>query len=96
MKKFNSLLNGGVAHLKSFTRLKPKQLSQSIIPILEEYKYDAAILYVGIKDLLIFDKNSTTHVSIWVTIWIRALIYIASMIKYYYMVISILKFQRFV
>ena len=33
-------------------------------PTLEEYECDAAILYIGISDLLIFDKNSNTLVSI--------------------------------
>ena len=34
------------------------------IPILEQYEYDAAILHVGINDLLRFDKNSSTLVLI--------------------------------
>ena len=64
MKKFNDLLNGGVTHLTLFTGSKAKQLSHHIIPILEEIEYDAAILHVGINNLLRFDKNSSTLVSI--------------------------------
>ena len=64
MKKFNSLLNSGVAHFKSFPGLKAKHLSQHTISIFEEYEHDAAILHVGINDLLRFDKNSSTLVSI--------------------------------
>ena len=61
------MLNRRVAYFKSFSGLKPKRLSHHTIPILEEYEYDPAILailHVGIKDLLRFDKNSTIHVSI--------------------------------
>ena len=43
--------------------LDPKQ-SPHTIPILEEYEHDATILQVDIKDLLKFDKNSITSVSI--------------------------------
>ena len=35
------------------------------MPILEEYEYDAAILHDGINDLIRFDKNSSTHVTIY-------------------------------
>ena len=61
MKKFNSLLNSGVAHLKF---LKAKQLGHHTILIFEEYEYDAAILHVGINGLLRFDKNNSTLVLI--------------------------------
>ena len=69
MKKFNSLLNGRVAHSKFFPGSKAKQLIHHTIPILEEYVQDAAILHVGIKDLRVdkrlrVDKNSTTLVSV--------------------------------
>ena len=60
----NMVLNGRVAHLKSFPGLKAKHLSHHTISILVEYEYDAAILHVGINDLLRFDKNSSTLVSI--------------------------------
>ena len=64
MKKFNSLLNGRVAHPKLFPGSKAKQLIHRTISILEEYVQDAAILHVGINDLLRVDKNSTTLVSV--------------------------------
>ena len=64
MKKFNDLLNGGVTHLTLFTGSKAKQLSHHIIPILEEIEYDTAILHVSINNLLRFDKNSSTLVSV--------------------------------
>ena len=41
-----------------------KQLSYHTTPIFEEYEYDAAILHVGINDLLRFDRNSTTLTSV--------------------------------
>ena len=55
------MLNGGGSHLKWFPRSKQSPHS---IPILEEYEHDATILQVDIKDLLKFDKNSITSVSI--------------------------------
>ena len=59
MKKFTNLLNGGVAHIKSFPISKPKKFSQ-----FEEYEYDTAILYIGINDVLRFDKISSALASI--------------------------------
>ena len=53
MKKLNSLLNGRVAHLKSFPGLKGKPLKSRNMSILEEYEYGAAILRVSINDLLL-------------------------------------------
>ena len=35
------------------------------MPILEEYKFDAAIRRDGINDLIRFDKNSSTRVTIY-------------------------------
>ena len=58
MKTFNSLLNGGVAHLKFFPGLKGKQLTHLTMPIIEECEYNAAYLHVGINDLLRFDKKA--------------------------------------
>ena len=49
-------LNGGIAHLKSFPGSKAKQMDHHVIPILEEHQYGAAVIHVGIKDLL---KNRT-------------------------------------
>ena len=53
MKKLNSLLNGRVAHLKSFPGSKGKPLKLRNMSILEEYEYGAAILRVSINDLLL-------------------------------------------
>ena len=52
MKEFNKYLNGGIAHLKPFPGSKAKQMEHHVIPILEEHQYDAAIIHVGINDLL--------------------------------------------
>ena len=52
MKEFNKNLNGGIAHLKLFPRLKVKQMEHHAMPILEEHQYDAAAIHVGINDLL--------------------------------------------
>ena len=56
MKEFNKYLNGGIAHLNPFPRTKAKQMDHHVIPILEEHQYGAAVIHVGIKDLL---KNRT-------------------------------------
>ena len=52
MKEFNKKLNGGIAHLKPFPGSKAKQMDNHAIPILEEHQYDAAVMHVGINDLL--------------------------------------------
>ena len=56
--------NSGVQWVNCFPGSEAKQLCHHTIPILEQYKYGAAILHVGINDLLRFDKNSGTLVSI--------------------------------
>ena len=52
MKEFNKYLNGGIAHLKPFPGSKAKQMDHHVIPILEQHQYDAAVIHVGINDLL--------------------------------------------
>ena len=52
MKLFNKKLNGGIAHLKPFPGSKAKQMDNHAIPFLEEHQYDAAVMHVGINDLL--------------------------------------------
>ena len=52
MKEFNKNLNGGIAHLKPFPGSKAKQMDHHAIPILKEHQYDAAVIHVGINDLL--------------------------------------------
>ena len=38
--------------VKAFLESKSSQLNHYVTPILEEYSYDAAIIHVGIKDIL--------------------------------------------
>ena len=56
MKDINSRIKGGKIHLKSYPGAKVSQLNHYIKPTLEEYKYDCAIIHVGINDV-IRDKN---------------------------------------
>ena len=58
MKDINSRIHGGKIHLKSFPGAKASQLNHYIKPTLEEYKYDCAIIHVGINDI-IRNKNDT-------------------------------------
>ena len=58
MKDLNSRAKGGKIHLKSFPGAKASQLNHYIKPTLEEYKYDCAIIHVGINDIL-RNKNDT-------------------------------------
>ena len=60
MKEFNKNLNGGIAHLKPFPGSKAKQMDHHVIPILEEHQYDAAVIHVGINDLL----KSRTNINV--------------------------------
>ena len=52
MKDMNSRINGGKIHLKSFPGAKATKLNHYIKPTLEEYKYDCAIIHVGINDII--------------------------------------------
>ena len=58
MKDLNSRVKGGKIHLKSFPGSKAGQLNHYIKPALKEYKYDCAIIHVGINDIL-RNKNDT-------------------------------------
>ena len=58
MKDLSSRAKGGKIHLKSFPGAKASQLNHYIKPTLEEYKYDCAIIHVGINDIL-RNKNDT-------------------------------------
>ena len=58
MKDLNSHVKGGKIHLKSLPGAKASQLNHYIKPTLEEYKYDCAIIHVGINDILL-NKNNT-------------------------------------
>ena len=58
MRDLNSHVKGGKMHLKLFPDAKASQLNHYIKPTLEEYKYDCAIIHVGINDIL-RNKNDT-------------------------------------
>ena len=58
MKGWNSLVKGGKIHLKSFPGTKASQLNHYIKTILDKYKYDCAVIHVGINDIL-RNKNDT-------------------------------------
>ena len=63
MEDINSRIKDGKIHLKSFSGAKTSQLNHNIKPTLEEYKYDCAIIHVGINDI-IWNKNDTNLNSI--------------------------------
>ena len=52
MREFNNHLEEGIVHLKAFPGSKSQQLNYHSIPILQEHEYDAAIIHVGINDLI--------------------------------------------
>ena len=52
MKHLNSLLKEGRIHLKAFPGAKANQLNRYVVPTLEEFDYDCAIIHVGINDIL--------------------------------------------
>ena len=58
MEDLNSCVKGGKIHLKSSPGAKASQLKHYIKPTLEEYKYDCAIIDVGINDIL-RNRNDT-------------------------------------
>lgn len=52
IKQLNFQLKEARTHLKSFPRTKANQLNHCVIPTLEEFDYDYAIIYVGINNIL--------------------------------------------
>ena len=58
MKDITVVLKVKKIHLKLFSGAKVSQLNHYIKPTLEEYKYDCAIIHVGINDI-IRNKNDT-------------------------------------
>ena len=56
IKEINRQIPGGKTHLKALGA-KSTQLNHYVTPTLEEYSYDAAIIHVGINDIL-RSKNS--------------------------------------
>ena len=52
IKEINRQIQGGRIHVKAFPGSKSTQLNHYVTPKLEEYSYDAPILYVSISDIL--------------------------------------------
>ena len=50
IKEINRQIRGGRIHVKAFPEAKSTQLNHYVTPTLEEY--DAAIIHVGINDIL--------------------------------------------
>ena len=57
-KELNQKISRGRIHLKSFPGARAQHLNHYLVPPLEEYEYDCAIIHVGINDILRHkDKN---------------------------------------
>ena len=52
IKEINRQIQGGSVHVKAFPGAKSTQLNQYVTPTLKEYSYDAAIIHVGINNIL--------------------------------------------
>ena len=52
VKEINRQIQGGRIHVKAFPGAKSTQLNNYVTPTLEEYSYDAAMIHVGIIDIL--------------------------------------------
>ena len=52
IKSTNKQVKGGRIYIKAFTGAKSTHLNHYVLPTLEEYSYDAAMIYVGINDIL--------------------------------------------
>ena len=52
IKEINRQIQSGRIHLKVFPGAQSTQLNHYVTPILQEYSYDAAIIHVGINDIL--------------------------------------------
>ena len=52
IKEIKWPIQGGRIHVKAFPGPKSTQLNHYLAPTLEEYSYDAAIIHVGIIDIL--------------------------------------------
>ena len=52
IKEINRRIQGGRIHVKAFPEAKSTQLNHYVTTSLEEYSYDAAIIHVGINDIL--------------------------------------------
>ena len=51
-KELNKKINRGRIRLKAFPGARAQHLSQYLVPSLEEYEYDCAIIHVNINDIL--------------------------------------------
>ena len=61
MGEFNSFIKKGEVSLKAFPGAKARQLNHRTIPLLEDNTYDAAVIHVGINDLL-SNVKSTNYI----------------------------------
>ena len=52
MKHLNSQVKEGRTYLKAFPGAKTNQLNHYVVPMLEEFDYDCAIIHVDINDIL--------------------------------------------
>ena len=52
IKEINRQTQGGRIHLKAVPGAKSTELNHYVTPTLEEYRYDAAIIHLGINDIL--------------------------------------------
>ena len=52
IKSINKQVKGGRIYIKAFLGAKSTQFNHYVLPTLEEYSYDAAIIHVGINDIL--------------------------------------------
>ena len=52
MKDFNAAVRSGRVHIKCFSGTNTVQIKHYVKPTLEKYNYDAAVIHVGINDIL--------------------------------------------
>ena len=52
IREINRQIQGGRINVKAFPGAKSTQLNHYVTPTLEEYSCDAAIIHVGINDIL--------------------------------------------
>ena len=52
IKHLNFQMKEGRIHLKSFPGAKANQVNRNVVPTLEEFDYDCAIIHVGINNVL--------------------------------------------
>ena len=52
LKELNQKTNRGRIHLKAFPGARAQHLKHYLVPSLEEYEYDCAIIHLGINDIL--------------------------------------------